>query len=130
MIGPSILFGKGSGVTAALILLVFFSMGATIGASGAVEGTPKATIQENMTGIEEETVGSIKENASGGAEPVAVGIARIMAGSAETMGAHGVNFGYEHPRAAELLGYATPLALVAWMGVLIYIRGKEVYRNG
>jgi len=119
MLGPSFLIGKYSGLNSLLILLMFFSIGALVGAGAAVDDTPKSHVQENMSQVDDKIVNDVRKNATGPMEPVAIGIARMAGGSAETVGKHGVNFGYAHPHTAEVLGYLTPFAMISAIALQI-----------
>jgi len=119
MLGPSFLIGKYSGLNSLLILLMFFSIGALVGAGAAVDDTPKSHVQKNMSQVEDDVVDDVRENATGPMKPVTIGIARMAGANAEMVGKHGVNFGYAHPHAAEVLGYLTPFAMITAIALQI-----------
>jgi hypothetical protein len=123
---PGLLIGKHSSLTAGLCLATFFLCGMALGAGAAGEGTPYAAVEENVSGVSEEAIADLRANATGPTAPIAVGMAGMVAGSAETMVSEGAAVGYNYPVLGRTLGQVGPLALLLTMAGLAFVRVRRV----
>lgn len=108
------LFGLFGGTVLLAASFVFFSLGASAGASAAMnESISLSDYSENISTIDESVIADVKANSSGYVEDFNVFVASTVSNSAITSANAGLWFGYEFPGAARVLVPLAPVGMIA-----------------